>query len=160
MFVHDFVAVDLPLETLVNAFRLTCTDDVLAAIVLDAWHREAGAMQNATATQPIRTPVPTVHAEIGAPRLWSDSVIVPILWRASGDDWIPSVDADLELAPFGPHRSHLHLLGRYELPPGITRWSPEASLLNRLSVAVVRRTLDRISQHLARPTTHHDDDDE
>jgi hypothetical protein len=149
LFVHDFVAIDLPLDTVIAQFGRRCTADVVAAIVLDAWHHEAEAAQHTTSAHPIRTVVPTVDVELGPPRIRSDSVVVPVRWRTAGDDWIPGVEADLELAPFGPQRSHLHLLGRYELPVDVERWSAEASVLNRLAVALVRRTLDRLREHLA-----------
>jgi hypothetical protein len=157
LFVHDFVAIDLPLDIVIAQFGRRCTADLMATIVLDAWHHEAEAAQHTTLARPIRTIMPTVDVQLGPPRIRTDSVVVPVRWRTSGDDWIPGVDADLELAPFGPHRSHLHLLGRYELPRDVERWSPEASVLNRLAVALVRRTLDRLSAHLAAQGAADDD---
>lgn len=88
---------------------------------------------------------PKIHVTFGEQRERYDAIILPVTWRARSGPWIPPIDADLEFAAFGPQRTHIHLYGCSELPPGTASGSQSASLAQRLTVAVVRHVLDLLT---------------
>jgi hypothetical protein len=104
VFVTDFTAVELPLEEAVR--RLL---DEAPSRLAD----HAGAADAETATLHLRVgpaidsgrgPAKTVRATLGALRKRGDRVLIPLRWEATGAMGmiLPSLDADLELAPLRP----------------------------------------------------------
>ena len=75
-------------------------------------------------------------------------MVLPIRWRSAGGPWVPSLEADLEVVGFGADRTHLHVLGLSELPPGSEPCTDRSSLDHRLAVAVVRQVLTTLAEVL------------
>lgn len=146
-FVHDFVAIDLPYEVVVAAFDKESTASVLEGIVAGSWRAEVSALDASRGHTGRYTDVPVV-VTVGTPRRRPDAVIVPLRWRGTSTEWLPPLDADLEVAAFGPTRTHLHLYGQSEIGAGPDD-AEETSLRHRLPVALVRHVLVLLTEHIA-----------
>lgn len=150
MFVHDFSVVPLPVGEAIRRFTTRITDRTIVPMVRASWDADATVLVQAGMAAPSQVVPETLRAAIGGYRIREDSAVAAISWQASGC-WLPSLDADLELAAFGPAHSHVHLMGRYDLPDGIDRLSPTGSLVQRVMVVVVRQFLSLVADELARP---------
>ncbi len=149
MFVHDFAIVHMPVNEAVAIFAAKVNSVALAPLVLNAWEADAGLLA-ATGLADRATIVATsVQVEINLRRSRSDATIVNIKWRGNG--WLPTLDADLELVAFGPQRTHLHLMGRYDLPASVERYSNTGSLIQRVMVVAVRTFLQDLGDLLIEP---------
>ncbi len=148
MFVHDFVAVPVPVDETVRRFTAELPTPNLAALIKQAWNADAPILVAAGAGPLNLVQTHRVHVELADHRLRNDAAIVGLRW--SGDGWLPKLDADLELVGFGHATTHLHLMGRYELPESIDRFSPTGSLVQRVVVVAVRTFLVNLSDALER----------
>lgn len=151
LFVHDFVPVDLPFDSVVGAFAHFVNPELLATLAAEAWvaeSAEAGRVLHPIEMTSAERPV--VDAVLGPPRTRRDALIVPIAWRQSSNRWIPSLDADLEIVAFGPGRTHIHVLGMSALGPATAPCSDRASLEHRLTVATVRHVLVALTETISR----------
>lgn len=151
VFVHDFLGIDLPFRTILDVIGSTATTTAIERMVCAAWQAEVQALDESQSRLVLHA-APDLRVAMGSPRRRHDAIVLPVSWRCYSIEWVPPVDADLELAAFGPERTHLHLYGRSELPPGQVPASEEASLSHRLAVAVVRHVLtlfiDDLNTHL------------
>ena len=149
MFVHDFVRIQLPFDEVVNRFGGSI-DPWMGVLAATAWRSdletwiEAG-VDVADLEAPAALPV-----YLGPARFRTDAAIVPIRWPAGRARYVAGIDADLEIVACGPGRTDIQLLGRYELPEGINRWTTEASLAHRIAVTAVRRFLELLGGQLER----------
>ena len=148
MFVHDFVAVPLPVDETVLSFTTCVPAHVMAELVRSAWNADAPILVSASTSSLQEISAHTVNLELSRHRLRHDAAIIGLQWR--GDGWLPSLDADLELVAFGHECTHLHLMGRYELPHWVDRFSTEGSLIQRVMVVVVRTFLSDLSDVITR----------
>ena len=130
LFVHDFVAVPLPVDEATRVFT-TIPDSRLAQLVANAWNRHVGILRAADPGCSVTTVSVTRHGH----HFRHDAAIINIGWTADGG--LPALDADLELVAFGDS-THLHLMGRYDMPAHIERFSDAGSLVHRVMVMTVR----------------------
>ncbi|MGI9621198.1 MAG: hypothetical protein ACR2PK_00070 [Acidimicrobiales bacterium] len=145
MFVHDFVAVGRPVDSTVIRFS-SLLDSHLASMVRHSWNANAPVVC-ATADKAVHNvSAGTVQVERRGQHLRQDALITNVRW--SGDGWLPALDADLEVVAFGSECTHLHLMGRYELPAEIDRFSPLGSLVQRAMVMAVRGFLIGLGDEL------------
>ena len=147
MFVHDFTSVPLPVDVAIRAFA-TMPAEFLGALVSGIWNSEAPILQSACAAGSAQIATTAAHVELHSHRLRHDAAVIAVRWR--GDGWLPSLDADLELVSFGPDTTHLHIMGRYELPECVDRFTDTGSLLQRMMVVVIRNFLGDLGEALAR----------
>jgi len=138
-FVHDFATVQMPVESAVDAFTARAHPTALAPLVLSAWEMDVGLLVTSCRGTHDTITATAVQVELNLRRSRTDAVIVNIKWRGNG--WLPALDADLELVEFGRDRTHIHLMGRYELPSTVERHSNTGSLIQRIMVVVVRSFL-------------------
>lgn len=117
----------------------------LAAMICAAWHEDADLVRRAGVLTSLPAEAGGVDVHLGVPRFRSDAVVLPLRWSPRPPGWLPDLDADLEITSFGDRRTHVHLLGRYELPVGISRLSSDASVVQRMTVALVRQVLAGLS---------------
>ncbi|MCB0997556.1 MAG: hypothetical protein KDB21_20840 [Acidimicrobiales bacterium] len=147
MFVHDFVHVDRPLGAIVGHFG-PLADPWLGALVVAAWN-DISEDWAAAGIDPTELAVGAgLRVKLGLPRFRDDGLIVPISWPPGDRRFVPGLEADLELASFGPDRTHIQLLGRYRFPAGVDRFTREGSLAHRITVAGVRRFLELLANQL------------
>lgn len=148
LFIHDFTRIDLSFGAVVGAFTHFVEPKLLGRLVLEAWRAELAEVGREIRHRPAATDTSGVEVIVGQMRTRDDSVIIPILWRSATNEWVPPLQADLEVASFGPNRSHLHLLGLSALPDGVAACSHRASLEHRLTVAVTRHFLASLASVL------------
>lgn len=146
-FVHDFIALDLPFEVVVATVDTTSTTATLEHIVAESWQAEVSAL-HASRGRTRAHPEVSVTVTVGTPRRRPDAVIIPIRWRSASSEWVPPLDADLEIAAFGPSRTHVHVYGQSAAghDPGAGGVS---TLHHRLPVALVRHVLVLLAEHIA-----------
>lgn len=152
MFIHDFVHVDRPLHVVLDSFAHRL-DPWLGSLVRAAWLADREVWAETGVRSEDLTPPQVVNVALGAPRFRADGVVVPISWPRGSARLFPEVEGDLEVAACGPRRTDLHLMGRYELPVGIDRWSVEGSLVHRITINAVRRFLELLAAQLEAATS-------
>lgn len=87
-----------------------------------------------------------VQVEVGTPVRLEGSILLPISWRAARlDALFPVLEADIQIAAVGPHRSQLSLNGRYQPPLGAVGRALDRTLLHRIAEATVRDFLERVA---------------
>ncbi len=140
MFVHDFTAVAGPVQDATGRFA-SLEHGVLAQAVVAAWNRHAPVLcaQLRSPAAAFELTLTSVDVRVQRPHFRGSTAIVNLVWSSPG--WLPDLDADLELVQFGAASTHLHLMGRYELPDAVERFSEEGSLVQRVMVMVVRSFL-------------------
>ena len=90
-----------------------------------------------------------VAIEIGEPVKMPSKTVVPLRWTAAGASGLfPSLDADLEIAPLGPHHSQLAMSARYVPPLGALGRAIDRTLLFRVAEATLKDFLDRVRDSL------------
>ena len=98
-----------------------------------------------------------VAIDIGRPITMPSKTVVPIRWTATGASGLfPSLDADLEIAPLGPHRTQLAMSARYVPPLGAVGRAIDRAVLFRIAEATLKDFLDRVAasvldEHGSRP---------
>ena len=132
---HDFVAVPLPVDEATRVFT-TISDGALAELVATSWNRHAGILRSSDP----RCSVTAVAVTRQGHHFRHDAAIINIGW--SGDGGLPTLDADLELVSFGDS-THLHLMGRYDMPAHIERFTDVGSL-EESYFTVARRNAGRL----------------
>lgn len=141
MFVHDFEVVETPFERVVEAFDADPEALILAA--LDDVRRSGEHVL--AKVKPKGWPVllaKRVEVQVGAPRMYGDGALVWFAWSAvGGASLFPSLQADLEFAPFGENQTELTLRGNYEPPGGGVGRQLDQLLLHRIADSTVRAVL-------------------
>jgi len=148
VFIHDFVPLSLDLSVATGALPSLVDGTMIRGLVVDAWNAEVRAGVPAGLDAALCS-IDDVVVWVGEVRARSDAVILPLAWRSLGSRWIAPLDADLEIASFGPGRCHLHLMGRSALEPHLEAYSSQASIHHRLAVAIVRHVLDGLAHAVA-----------
>ena len=148
MFVHDFVAVPLPIAVAVAALSSTLGSNS-RDFVVEAWKFDRSVWTAAGLRREDLTPGNRFSMVIGRARVRPEGVVIPFSWTGSGARLIPALDSDLELAARGPAASDLQLLGRYQYESAPPRSVSEASLSHRATVVAVRQFLVLISTAMA-----------
>ncbi|MGH2527991.1 MAG: hypothetical protein ACRDH0_01415 [Actinomycetota bacterium] len=90
-----------------------------------------------------------VEIVLGPPYRIPGRTLLPLTWRATGPGRLfPSLDADVEVAAVGPHRTQLSISARYRPPFGAVGRALDRALLHRVAEATVKDFLDRMGQSL------------
>jgi len=99
-----------------------------------------------------------VEVEVDPPLTVPGRTVLPIRWSTGADHSpLPSMEGDLELAPFGEGVTHLAMSGRYTPPFGRTGEAIDRALLNRVAEATVRDFVQRVAERIVETTArrHH-----
>ena len=84
----------------------------------------------------------TVVVRVGPVRRREAELLVALTWEPGGSGaLLPSLEADLQIAPYGTSETVLTLRGRYEPPAGALGRRVDALLLHHLAEATVRAFL-------------------
>ena len=90
-----------------------------------------------------------IQVEIGAPRVASGLIYMPIRWRAASEAGIfPTFDGELEVATLGIDRTQLALSASYEPPLGFVGKLADRALLHRVAEVTVHDFLVRVGERL------------
>jgi hypothetical protein len=144
--VHDFIRVDLPFDAVVGAFTHFVTSDLVCHLVADAWADQSAELDDVLPDLAEDRQLTRVVVSFGDRRARRGALILPIAWDTMSGQWIPPLEADLEIVSFGPERTHLHVLGQSQLRPRTPLFTERASLEHRLAVAVVRQFLRLLAE--------------
>ena len=152
--IHDFVRVDLPIDAVLGAFAHFVTPQLIEQLVRDAWTKEIAAARPNVHNEDA-SPPPPITVTIGDRRSRLDAVVVPIRWARASGDWLPPLDADLEIVAYGRSSTHLHVLGHSQLHPATELLTARASLEHRLAVALVRHVLAELAAAVTQASGWH-----
>ena len=90
-----------------------------------------------------------VEVEVEPPLRVPGRTVVPLRWSTGAEHSpLPSMEGDLELAPFGPGASHLAMSGRYTPPYGTVGEALDRALLHRVAEATVRDFVQRVAERI------------
>jgi hypothetical protein len=90
-----------------------------------------------------------VAIEFGDPVRMPSKTVLPLRWAAAaGSGLFPALDADLEIAPLGPHRTQLAMSARYVPPLGAIGRVMDRAVLFRIAEATLKDFLDRVRDSL------------
>jgi hypothetical protein len=90
-----------------------------------------------------------VAIEFGDPVRMPSKTVLPLRWAAAaGSGLFPALDADLEIAPLGPHRTQLAMSARYVPPLGAVGRAMDRAVLFRIAEATLKDFLDRVRDSL------------
>jgi hypothetical protein len=148
VFVHDFVRLNLPFDTVVGAFANFVSAEILAGLLQEAWLAESAVIRQKL-TLDIDESGLDLKVAVGTPRARQEALVVPISWSCESPTWIPPLEADLEAVAFGPANTHLHILGTSDVSRNTRPCTDQASLEQRLAVAVVRHVLFSLAQKIS-----------
>jgi hypothetical protein len=152
MFVRYFLELPLPAEQVEEA--VTRSPDAwmpgLARETGDAGRRLLGEVGFGERGRIDRT----VELRFGEPIRIPSKTILPIEWHAAqANGLFPALEADLEVAPIGPHITQLALSARYDPPLGTLGRAIDRALLHRVAEATLKDFLDRVAAALTAQVT-------
>jgi hypothetical protein len=88
-----------------------------------------------------------VEVEVMEPLRVPGRTVIPLRWTTGADPSpLPSMEGDIELAPFGAEGSHLAMSGRYAPPFGAVGETLDRALLHRVAEATVRDFVRRVAR--------------
>ncbi|MHB1614606.1 MAG: hypothetical protein ACYCXA_07075 [Actinomycetes bacterium] len=150
-FVHDFIYLETPWDRALGRL-LAAQGTRLDATATDVY---AEGIRVLTRVGPVGSRAglsKRVELRLGEPRHREDTVVVPMTWTTEDSSSLfPELDADLELAPFGPTRTELTLNGTYVPPMGLIGRRLDQLLLHRVAEATVRSLLRHLAVELEEP---------
>lgn len=147
LFVHDFVRLDVAFGTVVGAFANFVSAEIIAALVREAWMAESAVLRQKM-TLDVDEGNLNLKVTIGTPRARREALVLPISWSCDSAPWVPPLDADLEAVAFGPASTHLHILGTSSVSPHTRPCTDQASLEQRIAVAMVRHVLFALAEKI------------
>ena len=149
MFVRYFI--ELPYET-VDVERALATEPErwLPAVAEQAHARGERLLAEVGIGEDFRI-ARTVEISVGAPSRFPTKLVVPISWNpTTGTSLLPSMQADLEIAPLGTGGSQLAMSARYEPPLRVVGKILDQAVLFRVAEATVKDFLDRVGEAIRR----------
>jgi hypothetical protein len=90
-----------------------------------------------------------VVVDLGEPIRLPSKIVIPLRWRpATAGGLLPSLDADIEVAPLARESTQLSMSARYVPPLGALGSAVDRALLHRVAEATVKDFLDRVGAAL------------
>ncbi len=87
-----------------------------------------------------------IELKIGTPRMRGEVLVLPISWEATGPkNLFPKMQAELEVASFGPDQTQLVFLGSYEAPLGGIGEKMDNALMHRVAEASIRKMISQLA---------------
>jgi hypothetical protein len=156
MFVRYYVEIPLSFET-AERLLLQSPKAWLPGVAGDANARGESLLAEVGFGSPGRRVEKRVLIEIGEAVRFPSKTVLPVHWVAAGaQSLFPALDADVEVAPLGPHWTQLSISARYRPPMGVVGRAVDRTLMHRVAEATMKDFLDRAAdalQALAPPTT-------
>ena len=153
MFVQDFVVIHVAYPDAVRAIEADA-----ASILGDSTACACAAAEELRAkVGPAGSPrilQRTVSIELGPIRRPGDRTLVGFRWQStSRGGAFTSLEADLEIGPFGASAAELVVRGRYDPPGGVLGREADRLLLHRVAESTVRALLHRVAERLGGEAT-------
>jgi hypothetical protein len=90
-----------------------------------------------------------VEIRLGTPYRIPSKTLLPMSWSATGAERLfPQLDADIEVAALGPHRTQLSISARYRPPMGVLGRALDRAMLHRVAEATIKDFLDRVGERI------------
>lgn len=149
MFVRYFLDLPKPFEEVQTAL-LASPETWVPGLARDAEDRGARLLAEVGfALDEDRRVEKEVEIQLGEAYHLPSKALLPLTWRATGPRTLfPSLDADLEIASLGAHRTQLSISGRYRPPLGAVGRALDRAMLHRVAEATVKDFLDRVGEIL------------
>lgn len=146
VFVRDFTYVEVPFTHVATALAGAGSLDQQAHAAVEAADRFLAIIGPLGSAPGLSK---AVVVTVGQPHEQGDGLAVPIVWTATGPRALfPSLEGDLELAPAGPQRTQLTLLGTYTPPGGELGRLLDRYVLHRVAEATIRSFLTELARSL------------
>lgn len=146
MFARYFVELPVGADRVEDVLTDATSDDWLPGIARDANHRGDVLLAEVGFGDDVRL-ARTVAIELGELVRMPSKTVVPLRWQATGAAGLfPALDADLEIAPLGPHRTQLAMSARYVPPLGALGRAIDRAMLFRVAEATLKDFLDRVGE--------------
>lgn len=146
MFARYFVELPVESERVEGVLAGAAADDWLPGIARDANHRGDVLLAEVGFGDDVRI-ARQVAIELGETVRMPTKTVVPLRWNATGPAGLfPALDADLEIAPLGPHRTQLAMSARYVPPLGPIGRAIDRAMLFRVAEATLKDFLDRVGE--------------
>lgn len=146
MFARYFVELPVGADRVEAVLTDATSDDWLPGIARDANHRGDVLLAEVGFGGDVRL-ARTVAIELGELVRMPSKTVVPLRWQATGAAGLfPALDADLEIAPLGPHRTQLAMSARYVPPLGALGRAIDRAMLFRVAEATLKDFLDRVGE--------------
>jgi len=148
MFARYFVELPVGADRIEAALVGATADDWLPGIARDANHRGDVLLAQVGFGDDVRI-ARQVAIELGEVVRMPSKTVIPMRWHATGAAGLfPALDADLEIAPLGPHRTQLAMSARYVPPLGALGRAIDRAMLFRVAEATLKDFLDRVGEAL------------
>jgi hypothetical protein len=90
-----------------------------------------------------------VEIRLGSAYRIPTKTLLPMTWRATGAERLfPQLDADIEVAALGSHRTLLSISARYRPPMGTLGRVLDRAMLHRVAEATIKDFLDRVGERI------------
>jgi hypothetical protein len=142
MFIRYFVQIPMPFEAVETAL-LDEPDGWIPGLARDAGDRGEELLVEVGFGAAGRRVQREVEITIGKPMRYASKTVLPITWKPTAGDHLPSMEADLEVAPLGGSRTQFAISARYDPPLGAFGRTVDRALLHRVAEATVKDFLDR-----------------
>jgi hypothetical protein len=146
MFVGDEVVLDVGFAVARERLSHLAAGGVLVGSSQDAYERETSGLARvgvAGLSKLVRVQVRELA--------WTDrSAGLAIRWEATGSagSLFPVLDADIRLAPAGPHATVLTMAGAYRPPLGPVGKALDRALLHRVASATIREFIAQVAAQI------------
>jgi hypothetical protein len=148
MFVRYYVEIPLSFES-AERLLLQSPEAWLPGAAGDANARGESLLAEVGFGPPGRRVEKKVQIEIGDPVRFPSKTVLPVHWVATGaQSLFPALDADVEVAPLGPHWTQLSISARYRPPMDVVGRAIDRTLMHRVAEATMKDFLDRAADAL------------
>jgi hypothetical protein len=148
MFVRYYVEVPLSFET-VEELLLWSPEAWLPGAAGDANARGEALLTEVGFGPPGRRVEKRVRIEIREPMRFPSKTVLPVRWSAtSAQSLFPDLEADIEVAPLGPHWTQLSISAWYRPPLGQVGRVVDRALMHRVAEATIKDFLEQAGRTL------------
>lgn len=146
MFVRYYLELPLPFEQVESAVLRT-PEEWVPGLARGAGDRAEVLLGEVGFGAPGRRVEKQVQIELGPPVRFPSKTVLPMRWRPTGSEALfPSLEADIEVAGLGPHRTQLSVSAQYRPPLGMVGRAIDRTLLHRVAEATMKDFVDGMGE--------------
>ena len=149
MFVRYYVDIPLPFKR-VESLLLESPERWVPGLAADAQARADNLMAEVGFGSNGHRVGKRVVIELHEPIRFPSRTLIPMSWVPTGPEGLfPGLEADIEIAALGPHRTQLSISARYKPPMGVVGQVADRALLHRVAEATIKDFLDRAAESIS-----------